>query len=144
MRACRAAYLACGLLAACTLASCAPPTIRARIGGEEFRLEVARTEEEKAQGLMHRRSLGERRGMIFVYEADERLSFWMKNTRIPLDLVFLSREGEVLQIEALRPHSLKPVTSERAARYALELPAGTAARLGLEPGDRVLLPAGFP
>lgn len=144
MRARWAAVLGCGLLLVCALASCALPTIQARIGGEEFRLEVARSEEEKAQGLMHRRSLGERRGMIFVYKADERLSFWMKNTLIPLDLVFLSRDGEVLQIEALKPHSLKPVTSERAARYALELPAGTAARLGLEPGHRILLPAGFP
>jgi hypothetical protein len=140
------AFLGCAALLACALGSCtrALPTIRVQIGGEEFRLEVARTEEEKARGLMHRRSLGERQGMIFVYQSDEHLSFWMKNTRIPLDLLFLSREGAVLQIEGLKPHSLKPITSERAARYALELPAGSAARLGLKTGDRVFLPAGFP
>ena len=115
-----------------------------QIGGAEFRIEVARSEEEKARGLMHRRSLGERSGMIFVYEADERLSFWMKNTTLPLTLAFLSRDGEILQIEELKPLSLKPVASTRAARYALELPAGSLQRLGVVPGDRVQLPADFP
>jgi len=105
---------------------------------------VARTEEQKTRGLMHRRTLGERSGMIFVYEADEHLSFWMKNTTVPLTLAFLSSEGEILQIEELKPLSLKPVSSSRAARYALELPAGALERLGVVPGDRVVLPAGFP
>ena len=120
------------------------PTIPVEIGGVEFRIEVARSEEEKARGLMFRRSLGERSGMIFVYEADEHLSFWMKNTKIPLTLAFLSREGEILQIEELKPLSLRPVNSERAARYGLELPAGSLQRLGVKPGDRVRLPPGFP
>jgi uncharacterized membrane protein (UPF0127 family) len=133
--------LAALLLSACTRAL---PIIPVRIGGVEFRVEVARSEEEKARGLMHRRSLGERSGMIFVYEADERLSFWMKNTKLPLTLAFLSRDGEILQIEELKPLSLKPMTSARAARYALELPAGSLRRLGVVPGDRVELPADFP
>ena len=133
-------------LSAFALAACARPlpTIPVQIGGVEFRIEVARGEEEKARGLMHRRSLGERSGMIFVYEADEHLSFWMKNTTLPLTLAFLSREGEILQIEELKPLSLKPVTSARAARYALELPAESLQRLGVVPGDRVLLPGDFP
>jgi uncharacterized membrane protein (UPF0127 family) len=120
------------------------PTIPVQIGGVEFRIEVARSEEEKARGLMHRRSLGEHSGMIFVYEADEHLSFWMKDTTLPLDLVFLSRDGEILEVEQPKPLSLKPVTSARAARYALELPAGSLRRLGVVPGDRVRLPADFP
>ena len=138
-----AAPLAFLLLA---LAACGRtlPTISVEIGGEEFRIEVARSEEQKARGLMHRRSLGERGGMIFVYEADEHLSFWMKNTTLPLTLAFLSGEGEILQIEELKPLSLKPVTSARAARYALELPAGSLKRLGVAPGDRVILPPDFP
>jgi uncharacterized membrane protein (UPF0127 family) len=115
-----------------------------QIDGVEFRVEVARSEEQKARGLMHRRSLGEHRGMIFVYEADEHLSFWMKNTTLPLDLVFLSRDGEILEVEQLKPLSLRPMTSARAARYALELPAGSLRRLGVAPGDRVLLPPDFP
>jgi hypothetical protein len=138
--------LAALALSALSLAACARalPTIPVRIGGQEFRIEVARSEEQKARGLMHRRSLGERSGMIFVYEADEHLSFWMKNTTLPLTLAFLSREGEILQIEELKPLSLKPVTSARAARFALELPAGSLQRLGVVPGDRVLLPPDFP
>jgi len=142
MRAALPALALCALgLAACVRAL---PTIPVQIGGVEFRIEVARSEQDKARGLMHRRSLGERSGMIFVYEADEHLSFWMKNTTLPLTLAFLSRDGEVLQIEELKPLSLKPVTSARAARYALELPAGSLQRLGVAPGDRVLLPADFP
>ena len=134
------------VLAALALSACPRtlPLIPVQIGGVEFRVEVARSEEEKARGLMHRRSLGERSGMIFVYEADEHLSFWMKNTTLPLTLAFLSREGEILQIEELKPLSLKPVTSARAARYALELPLGSLQRLGVLPGDRVQLPADFP
>jgi uncharacterized protein len=140
------AALAALALSALGLCACARalPTIPVRIGGEEFRIEVARSEEQKARGLMHRRSLGERSGMIFVYEADEHLSFWMKNTTLPLTLAFLSREGEILQVEELKPLSLKPVTSARAARFALELPAGSLQRLGVVPGDRVLLPPDFP
>ena len=134
------------VLAALALSACPRtlPLIPVQIGGVEFRVEVARSEEEKARGLMHRRSLGERSGMIFVYEADEHLSFWMKNTTLPLTLAFLSREGEILQIEELKPLSLKPVTSMRAARFALELPLGSLQRLGVLPGDRVQLPADFP
>jgi len=134
------------LLLAALLAGCTkgPPTIPVQIGGVEFRIEVARSEQEKERGLMHRRTLGERRGMIFVYEADEHLSFWMKNTTLPLDLAFLSRDGQILQVEALKPLSLKPVSSARAARYALELPAGSLARLGVGPGDRVVLPPDYP
>jgi len=133
--------LACLALSACPRSL---PSVPVQIGGQEFRIEVARSEEQKARGLMHRRSLGERSGMIFVYEADEHLSFWMKNTTLPLTLAFLSREGEILQIEELKPLSLKPVTSTRAARYALELPLGSLQRLGVLPGDRVQLPADFP
>jgi uncharacterized membrane protein (UPF0127 family) len=141
-RAAPAALAAAGLLFfACSRAL---PTIPMQIGGVEFRIEVARSEEEKMRGLMHRHSLGERSGMIFVYEADEHLSFWMKDTTLPLDLAFLSRDGEILQVEQLKPLSLNPVTSARAARYALELPAGTLQRLGVVPGDRVALPPDFP
>ncbi len=119
------------------------PTIEVRIGGEPFRIEVARSEAEKARGMMHRRSLGEREGMLFVHDADEHMSFWMKDTTIPLTLAFLSRDGQILQITELKPRSLKPVTSQRAARYALELPLGTLDRLGVRAGDRVELPADF-
>jgi uncharacterized membrane protein (UPF0127 family) len=118
--------------------------IEVGIGGENFRVEVARTAEQKRQGLMNRKSLGDREGMIFVYESDQHLAFWMKNTTIPLTLVFLSKDGEIMQIEQLKPQSLKSVVSDRAVRYALELPAGVLEELGVKVGDRVRLPADFP
>jgi uncharacterized membrane protein (UPF0127 family) len=118
--------------------------IKVVIGGESFRIEVARTEEQKRQGLMNRRSLGDREGMIFVYETDQHLAFWMKNTTIPLTMAFLSKDGQILQIEQLKPLSLKSVVSERAVRYGLELPAGVLDELGVGVGDRVELPADFP
>jgi uncharacterized membrane protein (UPF0127 family) len=114
------------------------------IGGESFRIEVARTTEQKRQGLMNRRSLGDREGMIFVYETDQHLAFWMKNTTIPLTLAYLSKDGQIVQIEQLKPLSLKSVISERAVRYGLELPAGVLNDLGVGVGDRVLLPEDFP
>ena len=139
--------LACSAAAALVLASCGPRRIEERvvvtISGQDFHVEVARSEEQQRQGLMYRRRLGAREGMLFVYTEDQRLSFWMKNTRVALDLLFLNAAGEILQVEELKPGSLKAVRSRRAARYALELPRGTAQELGVGPGDRVLLPEGF-
>jgi uncharacterized membrane protein (UPF0127 family) len=82
--------------------------------------------------------------MIFVYDTDQHLAFWMKNTTIPLTLAFLSKDGKIMQIEQLKPLSLRSVMSERAVRYGLELPAGVLDELGVEVGDRVKLPASFP
>ena len=118
--------------------------IEVQIGAQSFRVEVARTPEQKRQGLMNRKSLGDREGMIFVYESDQHLAFWMKSTTIPLTLAFLSKDGEIMQIEQLKPLSLKSVVSERAVRYGLELPAGVLEELGVQVGDRVRLPADFP
>ncbi len=114
------------------------------LSGETFRVEVARTTEQKRQGLMLRESIGPREGMIFVYDTDQHLAFWMKDTIIPLTLVFLSKDGEILQVEYLKPFSLKTVISARAARYGLELPEGILEELGVGVGDRVNLPKDFP
>ena len=118
--------------------------IEVEIGGESFRIEVARTTEQKRQGLMNRKSLGDREGMIFVYDTDQHLAFWMKNTTIPLTQAYLSKEGRIMQIEQLKPLSLKSMISERAVRYGLELPAGVLDELGVKVGDLVQLPADFP
>jgi uncharacterized membrane protein (UPF0127 family) len=114
------------------------------LGGETFRVEVARTGEQKREGLMLRKSIGPREGMIFVYDTDQHLAFWMKDTILPLTLVFLSKDGEILQVEDLKPFSLKTVISERAARYGLELAEGILEELGVKIGDRVILPKNFP
>jgi len=114
------------------------------IGGQTFTVEVARSEEQQREGLMNRDSLGWREGMIFVYDSDQHLAFWMKNTTLELTILFLSKTGEILQIEELKPLSLKPVVSERAARYAVELARGSLEELGVKPGDEVVLPEDFP
>jgi uncharacterized membrane protein (UPF0127 family) len=135
------------LLSSSTVLSCGggqEERIEVVIGGESFRVEVARTAEQKRQGLMNRKSLGDREGMIFVYGQDQHLAFWMKNTNIPLTLAFLSKDGKIMQIEDLKPLSLKSVVSERAVRFGLELPAGILDKLGVAVGDQVRLPPGFP
>jgi uncharacterized membrane protein (UPF0127 family) len=135
------------LLSINTVLSCSSgleERIEVIIGGESFRIEVARTEDQKRQGLMNRKSLGDREGMIFIYETDQHLAFWMKNTTIPLTLAYLSKDGQIMQIEELKPLSLKSVASERAVRYGLELAAGVLDELGVKVGDRVQLPADFP
>jgi uncharacterized membrane protein (UPF0127 family) len=140
-------FLVVFLLKLATLLSCSSgleERIQVEIGGQSFRIEVARTLEQKRQGLMNRKSLGAREGMIFVYDTDQHLAFWMKNTSIPLTLVFLSKDGRIQQIEELEPFSLKSVVSERAVRYALELSAGVLDELGVGVGGRISFPADFP
>ena len=122
----------------------ADPRIEVVIGGETFRVEVARTDAEREKGLMFRRQLGEREGMLFVFPADELLAFWMKNTHVPLSIAFLSSDGRVLQVEDMQPLSEKTVRSRRYSRYALEVPQGTFRRLGVEEGDLLQFPGGLP
>lgn len=118
-------------------------TIMVEIGNQVFTLEVARTAEERARGLMERKNLPQDRGMIFVFPEDGKLSFWMKNTPLPLSIAFLSREGVIKEIYDLEPYSLKPVESLYYARYALELNRGAFERAGVSPGYRIILPEGF-
>lgn len=120
-----------------------PQRISVGVGSAAFTVEVARTDAERARGLMHRRTLGSREGMLFVFETDQHLTFWMKDTLVPLSIAFLSSEGRILQIEDMEPLSEKPVRSTRSARYALELPRGAFAEAGAAVGDSLWLPAGF-
>jgi len=133
------------LLLVLVLVSCRSGLERVTIGvgTEEFVVEVARTSADQARGLMDRKRLGEGEGMIFVYAADRRMSFWMRNTYIPLSIGFLTSEGEILQIEDMRPLDLTPVVSQRSARHALELNRGAFERASARVGDRVRLPEGF-
>ena len=130
------------LIASLLLVACSPrpETAVMVVGGERFTVELAKTAQEQARGLMHRRTLDARAGMLFVYPTDRRLSFWMKNTRVPLSIAFLSRDGRIVQIEDMEPLSLEPVGSVRSVRYALEVPQGTFRRLGLDVGDMIGLP----
>ncbi len=120
-----------------------PPlkTVELRSGGVSVLAEVAASPEERERGLMFRSALPEGRGMLFVFETDERLAFWMKNTTIPLSLAYLAADGTIREIRDLEPLSLAPVQSERSVRYALEVPRGWFERAGLKPGDRFDIPA---
>ena len=103
-----------------------------------FTVEVARTPEEQAQGLMQRQSLAPDRGMIFPYDTPRPASFWMKNTLIPLDMIFIAPGGRIARIEANTvPLSLEPVASGVPVEAVLEIAGGRSAELGIAAGDRV-------
>jgi uncharacterized protein len=118
-------------------------TITVSIEGMEFTIEVARTPEEQQRGLMYRRSLDERSGMLFAYDSDRRLEFWMKNTFVPLSIAFLSSTGEIIEIHDMEPESLRGIPSTRSVRYALELNRGAFEAIGAGPGSVVRFPEGF-
>ncbi len=104
----------------------------------DFRVEVARTAEEQARGLMFRRAMGADEGMLFPFDPPRQASFWMKNTVIPLDIVFIGPDRRVLNISAnAEPYSLDPRPSAGAVSAVLELNGGRAAQLGIAPGARV-------
>ncbi len=101
--------------------------------------EIAATEEERAQGLMYRRELPPGKGMLFVFDRDQVMNFWMKNTLIPLSIAYISSDGLILEIHHMKPHSEAPVRSGRSARYALEVPQGWFETENIKAGDRLLL-----
>ncbi len=109
-----------------------------RAGGVELEVEVADTPETRARGLMERTELGERQGMLFVFESSEPRSFWMKNTPLPLSIAYVDRELVIREIHRMEPLSLEPVESRYPARYALELNRGAFERLGIRVGDRLV------
>lgn len=101
-------------------------------------VEVADRPEIRQVGLMFRRSLPQDEGMLFVFEEPQMLDFWMKNTYIPLDIAFISSDGEIVNIEAMKPLDEGPrYRSKRPARYALEVNQGWFAGKGIKPGHRI-------
>jgi uncharacterized membrane protein (UPF0127 family) len=133
------------LLAAVLISACQPPErVTISSAGQTLTVEVARTEAQRARGLMKRTNLGRRDGMIFVFDRDDHLTFWMKDTPTALSIAFLSAEGRILQIEDMEPFSESIVRSRISARYALELPKGAFAELGIREGDTFTFPARFP
>jgi hypothetical protein len=108
-------------------------TVQQGSTAHRFTVEVARTSEEQARGLMHRTSLAPDRGMLFPFAKPKYASFWMKNTFIPLDIIFIRADGSIDRIaENTIPESLEPVVSGGEVAAVLEVAGGTAARLGLD------------
>ena len=115
-----------------------PLEIVTRTGVHSFAVEVVTTPEQQAQGLMFRRELPEGQGMLFDFHREQSTNFWMKNTYISLDMIFIRGDGRVLRVaENTMPLSEALVSSGGPVRAVLEVIAGTAKKIGIEPGDRV-------
>lgn len=133
--------LALVFLAGCMIAHARelqPLEIASKNGVHTFAIELALTDEEQARGLMFRRELPEGQGMLFDFGDEGVREFWMKNTYIPLDMIFIRGDGRILRIaENTVPLSETLIPSGGPVRAVLEVIAGTAKRLGIAPGDRV-------
>jgi uncharacterized protein len=115
-----------------------PLIIHSANGAHRFTVEVAATPEQQEIGLMFRTSLAENHGMIFPWDSQQPASFWMKNTLIPLDIIFIGVDGRIARIAANAPAmSLDPIPSGVPVSGILELRGGRAAELGIREGDRV-------
>ncbi|MGL4260255.1 MAG: DUF192 domain-containing protein [Afipia sp.] len=118
-----------------------PLEIVTKSGVHVFSVEVAKTEQERATGLMYRKELAEGRGMLFDFSPEQQVSMWMKNTFIPLDMIFIRSDGRILRIaENTEPHSEKIIPSGGLAKGVLEVIGGTARKYGIQAGDRVAHP----
>ena len=122
-------------------ASIQPLEIVTKSGVHVFSVEMATTEEEKTTGLMYRKELADGKGMLFDFSPEQEVSMWMKNTYIPLDMIFIRADGRILRIaENTEPQSTRIISSGGLAKGVLEVIAGTARKYGIAPGDRVAHP----
>lgn len=110
-------------------------------GVHAFSVELAANDADRSKGLMFRRELPEGQGMLFDFHQEQNVSFWMQNTYIPLDMIFIRADGRILRIaENTEPLSTRLVPSGGPVRAVLEVIAGTSRKLGIAPGDRVASP----
>lgn len=113
-------------------------TVVTASGRYKFRVEIARTPAARRQGLMHRKNMAEDAGMLFDYIKPQAVTMWMKNTMMPLDMLFISAEGVVVNMALdTVPGSLETIPSQGSVLAVLELNGGTVSRLGIRSGDRV-------
>jgi uncharacterized membrane protein (UPF0127 family) len=112
--------------------------IAGKSGRHSFEVEIAANDAQRSRGLMFRRELPEGRGMLFDFQQEQEVGFWMRNTYIPLDMIFIRADGTIRRIAAnTEPLSERTVPSGGPVRYVLEVIGGTARKLGIEPGDKV-------
>lgn len=115
--------------------------IATKTGVHAFSVEIADTEPEREKGLMFRKELPEGHGMLFDFQREQEVGFWMQNTYISLDMIFIRGDGRILRIaENTEPLSTRIVPSQGPVRAVLEVIAGTARKYGIAPGDRVASP----
>src|SRR5262245_14923073 len=131
---------ALAMLAAGAAAQDAPQRLAAvplTAGMYNISAEVARTDAQRAIGLMHRSEMPQHEGMLFVFEQSSVQCFWMKNTLLPLSIAFLADDGTVVNIADMQPKSLDSHCSDKPVRYALEMNQGWFAKRGIKPGFRL-------
>ena len=112
-----------------------PLTIRSKNGVHHFTVEVAATPEQQERGLMFRKSLAGDRGMIFPYDPPQDVSFWMENTLIPLDIIFIRADGTIVRITKAKAVDETPLPAGEPIAVVLEIRGGRAAELGIKEGD---------
>ena len=115
--------------------------IQLMVKEKKIKAEVALREDEKSRGLMFREKLGPDEGMLFIYEREEFLSFWMKNTPLPLSIAFLDQNGRIVDLQDMEPFNLRTHTSVRPAKYALEMNRNWFQKNGVNVGDGVRMPS---
>lgn len=127
------------------LAACSSSDTRLVIqtdkGEFAFNIEVVDTPETRQKGLMFRQSLAPDAGMLFDFQREQMTSFWMQNTLIPLDMIFISPDGEVKTVHVnARPLDTTGISSQVPVQFVLEIPGGRSVEIGLKPGDRIVHP----
>ncbi len=113
------------------------PEITLTVGVHKLTAEVASTEATRSTGLMHRRMMPENRGMLFVFPEQALHGMWMMNTYLPLSVAFLDREGLIINIADMQPHTQTSHHASRPAKYALEMNQGWFKKRGVKPGERI-------
>jgi uncharacterized protein len=114
-----------------------PLTIRSKTGIHHFKVQVAATDAQQEKGLMFVTALPDDGGMIFPYAPPQQVAFWMKNTLIPLDIIFVRANGTIIRIDNAQPLDLTPLPSGEPVIGVLEIRGGRAKELGIKPGDKV-------
>ena len=107
------------------------------------RSEIAAKQEERNYGFMNRKHIPAGTGMLFVFEEEQQLSFWMKNTPHPLSIAYIDKNGKIRDIFVMEPYSLSPILSTRSVMYALEVPKGWYDANGIKVGDHVEIPRNY-
>jgi len=123
--------------AGCATSDAGLPVITVDVAGKSVKAEIASTEAQRARGLMYRRKMGKNKGMLFVYPKPERLSFWMKNTYLPLTIAYIDKGGTIVHLEDMKPLTTNSHPAPKPVPYALEMNQGWFDANGIKVGDTV-------